>query len=251
MKIERLIINVDGSYLNDEVTEKFINKNGLSYNVDRKIKASGFNFSNIYIGKDNIELVEIKNKVNDWIEQYSNSYLIGRRGLVGLVIGSNDLKKDHDRIAQSGIGVSDFYQITYHKFKQLIKVKRPYQNIFIDFFDNIPLQLVLQELNDASYKETYYSKMKPNSKAQGINRISIVEIYGPFTDGDFKKIEVVFNIEKRCGSSISINLHSSQVILFIKDPVYRINVITDCDNSTYANKTVSIENLKIINRYTG
>jgi hypothetical protein len=127
-------------------------------------------------------------------------------------------------------------------FFSLLTRRMPWRNCYIPFFEGIPLQIGFQEMKDEKSRDFMNQYMVPNSRDNGIKGINKVIIKGQFTENDFDLISTVFgNTAYKHETSIKIKLPLNQIIEFVTDIYYKIDIYTDSSKGDF----IEIENIKL------
>lgn len=251
-KIDHLVVNIDEKY---QCSNEFINSisdAGYPYKPTWGKGTKGFKVSNIWIGEEYFEMVRLLKKdgggwVPDWVEKYNQ----GHRGLICLIIDTNDLDKDYERLTQVGLDVTVPKFLKFKWFFNLITRTMPWRNSYISFFEGVPLQISIQQMKDEKSREFMRKYMSPNSIENKIKGIKAIIIYGMFTENDRVKIKTIFERVEENDDEIIVELSKNQRIIFKNDIGYHVEVFTSCENKKLASKEVRIENVTIRNSYIG
>ena len=247
MKIDHLVVNVDSFIQEDKEQIISIHSIGLPYKPKWGKGTKGFKVSNIWIGKEYFELVQIKTKYGGgWIKDWTTKYLNGHRGLIGFALEVEDIDATYYKLLSQNINISSPEPLKFRWFFNLLNKTMPWRNSYLPEFEGVPFQFFLQQLNDEKSKNYMEQYMVPNSRNNDIEGISEVIIYGNLTENDKRIIYALFDDYEEREDLLSINV-GSQTIHFIQASTYKVEVILKCYNKEYSNKTANIHNLKIRN----
>ncbi|MGM9987917.1 MAG: VOC family protein [Bacillaceae bacterium] len=247
MKIDHLVVNVDKEIQSDKEVIYAIRSMGLPYKPSWGKGTNGFKVSNIWIGKEYFELVRIKRKDGGgWIKDWTTKYLNGHRGLIGFAIEVEDIEETYQKLLHHQVHASAPEPLQFRWLFNLLTKRMPWRNCYLPEFEGVPFQFFLQQLDDEKSKQYMEQYMVPNSKENDINGISEVIIYGELTEEDKKIIYALFDDYEEKEDSLTIHL-GIQKIRFLKSNTYRVEVILQCDNETYAQKSISLHKLHIRN----
>lgn len=231
MKIDHLVVNVDGDVQVDPSYIKKVRDFGLPYEPKWGKGTKGFKVSNIWIGNEYLELIKIKAKDGGgWIESWTEDYLDGHRGLIGFALEVDDIDETYSQLIERDIDVSAPEPLQFKWFFNLFTKTMPWRNAYIQPFERMPFQFFLQQLNDEKTKEYMQQYMLPNSRENQINGIAKVVVRGPLTERDRHLIQALFPKVTMGEGMISIELHR-QIILFIESEHHDVEVVLDCENN--------------------
>lgn len=241
-KIDHLVINVDGKLQKDASTIELIRKNGFPYEPKKGKKTKGFRVSNLWIGKEYIEMVSIIEKdgggwKKDWVELYNQ----GKRGAVCLMIDVSDIESLYRTLTNKSINVSVPEKIEYKLFG-LVKVSPPWRNMYLPYFGNEKFQIGFQQLDSQDVFERFEKRMTPNSIKNQIMGMSKITIKGNWTPLDYNMLEDAFPQTKRDNHHLIIKINNGNEIVFVKDKEFLLEVEMNNHSSKYKSKT-KIENV--------
>ncbi len=243
MKIDHIVLNIDEKYQNDNSIITKIRNNGLLYEPQKGKGTGGFKVSNIWIGEEYFEMVNIlKEDGGGWIKEWTDMYNRGHRGLICLIIEVEDIDKLYSKLQDKKIEITKPEWLKIRLFFNLISKKMPWKNAYLPFFSEVPFQLGFQQLKDESTREYMRKRMEPNTIKNNINGIKEINIYGNFKDAELDLMEDIFDKTNREDNNLEIVLNTRQRIRLIKSEDYKVEVLTD---SKMGNE-INIENLKII-----
>lgn len=242
MKIDHIVMNINKKYQTDEKTIKNIRETGLLYEPKKGKSTSGFKASNIWIGDEYFEMINILNPTGGgWVSEWTQRYNDGHRGMICLMLEVDDLDKLYEKVKNFKVEVSEPKWLKFKFFFNLLSKKLPWRNSYLPFFKEVPFQLGFQQLKNKETRMNMRKRMIPNSSDNGIQKITEIEISGKFSDIEFDMLKKVFINTREDNNKIEILLNSNQKISFIKSDNYFVNVRMDSNCEKY---TV-IENLKI------
>lgn len=247
MKIDHLVVNVDRSIHEDNEYIKSVHSIGLPYNPKWGKGTKGFKVSNIWIGKEYFELVQIKREDGGgWINEWTKQYNEGHRGLIGFALEVGNIDEIYQKLLNQNISVTPPEPLKFRWFFNLLNKTMPWRNSYLPEFKGIPFQFFLQQLNDEKSKNYMEQYMVPNSRDNGIEGISEVVIYGQLQEEDRKILFALFDHYEESGDLLKINL-GTQIIRFMESNRYRVEVKLNCNNEAYSKMNVNIHNLHIMN----
>lgn len=247
LKIDHLVVNVDKFIQEDKEQINSIHSIGLPYKPKWGKGTKGFKVSNIWIGKEYFELVQIKsNDGGGWIKDWTVKYLNGHRGLIGFALEVEDIDETYEKLLSHHVNVSPPEPLKFRWFFNLLHKTMPWRNSYLPELEGMPFQFFLQQLNDEKSKNYMEQYMVPNSQEHGIEGIAEVVIYGELTAADKKLIYALFGDYEESEDFLKINL-GQQSIRFIDSAIYKVEVILKCNNKEFSNKMVNIHNIQIRN----
>ncbi len=247
LKIDHLVLNVDKNIQEDEIYIQSVHTAGLPYKPKWGKGTKGFKVSNIWIGEEYFELVHIKTQDGGgWVKDWADKYNEGHRGLIGFALEVDDIDATYQKLISRGIYVTPPEPLKFRWFFNLLSKTMPWRNSYLPSFKGVPFQFFLQQLNDEKSKNYMTQYMVPNSRDNKIQGISDVLIYGELTEDDKKIIYALFDDYEEKEEQLIIKF-STQTIRFIRSPLYKVEVLLQCDNKDYTNKLVDIHNLQIRN----
>lgn len=207
----------------------------------------GFKVSNVWIGKEYFELVRIKRQDGGgWIEDWTDKYNEGHRGLIGFALEVEDIEKTYQRLLDQKIKVTPPEPLQFRWFFSLLTKTMPWRNSYLPALKGVPFQFFLQQLNDEKSKNFMEQYMVPNSRDHGIEGISEVVIYGHLEEEDRKILFALFDQYEESEGSLKF-LMGTQAVHFIESDTYRVDVKLNCTDEAFANKSIDLHNLHIMN----
>ena len=246
MKIDHLVVNVDKEYQTDPHTIEDIRNVGLPYEPKWGKGTSGFKASNIWIGDEYFELIRLlKEKGGGWRKEWVESYNKRHRGLICLFIETDNINENFSRIKNLGIDISTPKYLQFKWCFGLLTRTMPWQNSYLPFFENIPFQLGFQQMKDEASKNWMKPYMVPNSRENGIDRISAINIYGNYTKNDNQLICNVFPDATVHSNRVIVEFTNNQKLSFIQNESHYIEVQIQCIDEELKGKGVDIHNIKI------
>ena len=244
MKIDHIVLNINPKYQTDNSIIEEIRKTGLLYKPENGKGTSGFKASNIWIGNEYFEMINIlKPDGGGWVHKWTNLYNKGHRGMICLMLDVDNIESLYKNIKGKGIEISEPEWLEIKLFLNLFTKRMPWRNSYLPFFSEVPLQIGFQQLKDEKTRNFMNQRMNPNSIENGIKGIREITIFGKFSDYDFNLLNIVFEHKaEEEGNRIKVLLNSNQKVIFEKSDNYNVIVKTE---SNY-NKSTVIENIKIM-----
>lgn len=248
MKIDHLVVNVNKEIQENKETIKNVHSMGLPYVPKWGKGTKGFKVSNIWIGKEYLELVRVKTKDGGgWVQEWVQQYYAGHRGLIGLAIDVENIDKVYEKMIEGRIEITKPESLQYKWFFNLFKKTMPWKNAYIQQMKGMPFQFFLQQMDDQKSRDYMEKYMYPNSVEHGISGIIAVKLYGEITNEDREIISCLFSNVTNAEEEIIIHLNN-QVIHFIQSKEHFTEVILDCKSEAYREKKLNIENVTLINK---
>lgn len=248
LKIDHLVVNVDGFVQEDK---NFINKVrtfGLPYEPKWGKGTKGFKVSNIWIGDEYFELIQVKSiSGGGWVESWTMDYHSGHRGLIGFALEVDNIEATYQNLIKRNIPVSIPEPLKFRWFFKLLSKTMPWRNSYLPKFEGMPFQFFLQQLNDEKSKAFMQQYMVPNSREKNISGISEVKIFGSYTENDKNLIKSIFENCEINNGIIKVTL-GKQIITFIESKSYSVEVIVLCGNKEELSRQLEIGNNLIIKK---
>jgi hypothetical protein len=247
MKIDHLVVNVNKEIQEKKEMIKNVHSIGLPYVPKSGKGTKGFKVSNIWIGKEYLELVRVKTKDGGgWVQEWVQKYCDGHRGLIGLAIDVENIDNVYEKMIKDGIKITKPKPLQFRWFFNLFKKTMPWENAYIQPMKGMPFQFFLQQMNDQKSREYMEKYMYPNSVEEGVEGIIAVKLYGEVTIEDRNIIGSLFSDVTNGEKEIIIRL-KNQAIHLIQSNEHFIEIILDCQNEAYRGKKLKIENVALIN----
>lgn len=244
MKLDHFVININEKYQKDETIVEYIRNANFPYEPKWGKGTKGFKVSNLWIGKEYLEMVNIlRDDGGGWIKEWLEKYKEGHRGMICLMLDIEDIDELYQVLSRKNICVTLPRWLEFKWFFNILTRRMPWRNCYIPFFEKIPLQIGFQEMKDEKSRQFMNQYMVPNSRDKGIDGINKVIIRGAYTHNDFDMLKNVFDnlIKSENSKFILIELPTKQLIEFTFDTTYQVELYT---NST-TGKFVEIENVKV------
>ncbi|WP_274307210.1 transporter [Solibacillus daqui] len=246
MKIDHLVMNVTPHYQQESSEVQNIRKAGLPYNVKKGKGTKGFRATNIWIGQEYFELITINsNDGGGWKKEWVHAYNTGQRGLICLMLDVNNLDEVVQRLQTQEISISDPEKIKIEFFFKLFSKTMPWQNSYLNFFENVPLQIGFQQLDSKKIRKGFEKYMVPNSSENNISGITQIHIFGNFTLSDFKMLCTVFEETILTENQLTVLLENCQKLIFETSKDYSVQVTLKSENNFFNVGTCIIENTSI------
>lgn len=241
MRLDHFVLNIDKKYQQDQTVVAEIQK-FLPYMPKWGKGTAGFKVSNIWIGKEYLEMVHIrKAHGGGWISKWTELYNNGHRGMICLMLDVENIDTLYQFAQENQIAMSEPKWLDFKWFFNLLTRRMPWRNSYLPFFENVPFQIGFQEMKDNDARKFMEQYMVPNASEQGISGISEVVVSGLFTDEDFAMLDLFFaenikNIDKNRQLTFA-----TQRILFKQADCYTVELQTSSDRK----EMIEIENVTI------
>lgn len=246
MKIDHLVVNVDRNVQEDKNFIEKVHAFGLPYEPKWGKGTKGFKVSNLWIGDEYFELVQIKSQDGGgWIESWTKEYHSGHRGLIGFALEVEDIEATYQNLVRQNIQVTKPEPLQFKWFFNLLSKTMPWKNAYLPKLEGMPFQFFLQQMNDEKSKTYMQKYMIPNSREKSINGISEVKIFGTLTEQDKAIIQALFQDNKIQDSSITVSL-GRQTISFVESDKYAVEILLDCEKKGELTKQLEIGNNLVI-----
>ncbi|HHX67841.1 MAG: hypothetical protein WAO56_07425 [Miniphocaeibacter sp.] len=243
MKIDHIVVNVDEKYQKNNSIIENIRKTGLFYEPKKGKCTNGFKASNIWIGNEYFEMINIlKPRGGGWVSEWTDRFNQGHRGMICLMLDIESIELLYENLTKKGIEISQPNWLEFKWFFNLFTRKMPWKNAYLPFFEKVPFQIGFQQLKDEKTRDFMNQYAIPNSRDNGISGINEIIISGEFSDTDFKLLQSIFDLTESDNNTINILLNSKQKLIFNKSNNYSVIVKTESSLNT----SMVIENIKII-----
>lgn len=247
-KFDHFIVNINQQYQKDKAVINSIITAGFPYKPSWGKGTRGFKVSNLWIGNEYLEMVNVLKPngggwKSDWVDLYNN----GHRGLVCIMLDVDNIDELYSMLTAKNIEITKPEHLKYKWFFNMFTKVMPWKNCYSNFLEGIPLQIGFQQMNDEKSLEFMQQYMVPNSRDNNITGIIKVIIKGILTKNDKKLISKIFDMNILSDKPLTIQLNPQQVLVFEESSNYSVDIITECNNNNFNNKTISIENIDIKN----
>lgn len=241
MKLDHFVLNIDKKYQQDETIIEKIQKS-LPYMPKWGKGTAGFKVSNIWIGKEYLELVHIrKAHGGGWVPEWTTMYNNGHRGMICLMLDVENIDELYQFAHTKNVAMSEPKWLEFKWFLNLLTRRMPWRNSYLPFFEHVPFQIGFQEMKDDKARDFMEQYMVPNASEQGINGITDVIVSGRFTENDFIMLDCIFGDKIK---EVDGNRHlilSGQTVLFQQADTYTVTLQTTSDQK----ENIEIENVII------
>ncbi len=244
MKLDHFVVNINEKYQKDKNIIDDIRNADFPYEPKWGKGTKGFKVSNLWIGNEYLEMVNILNTDGGgWVKEWSKKYNEGHRGMVCLMLDIENIDELYQILNQKNIPVTLPKWLEFKWFFNLLTRRMPWRNCYIPFFEKVPFQIGFQEMKDEKSRDFMNQYMVPNSRDKGIDGINKVIIRGAYSHNDFDMLKNVFGnlIKNENSKFISIELSTKQLIEFTVDPMYQVELYANSATGRF----VEIENVKI------
>ncbi|MEO3946887.1 VOC family protein [Gorillibacterium sp. CAU 1737] len=246
MKIDHLVVNIDSAWQEDPHHVEEIRSAGLPYMPKWGKGTRGFKVSNVWIGKEYLELVRIKRPDGGgWIPEWTQRYLAGHRGLVGLAIDVEDIEAVYRKLRDAKVKVTRPEPLRFKWFFRLLTRTMPWKNAYLPPFEGMPFQLFLQQMDNEKARSFMEAYMVPNSRNQGIEGIAELIVYGRLTADDKRIVMALFDHVDEIAGEIRIAI-GEQIIRFVPADAHRVEVVLRGTNREYNGQRLALHNLELI-----
>lgn len=246
MKIDHLVFNVESYYQSEGKQVNAIRNMNLPYDPKKGKGTKGFKASNIWIGKEYFEMIHLLRKDGGgWKEEWVHAFNKGERGLICIMIDVADIDKLCSVLKTKGIPITKPESLNIKFLFNLFSKTLPWTNSYLNFFENVPLQIGFQQMKNQKTRDYMEKYMVPNATTNDIEGINSIRINGSFSDNDFELLKNVFEDALIKDNSLHIGLQSSQEIIFIKAKEYKVTVSLKRKDNKQVKENCWIENTKL------
>lgn len=152
---------------------------GIPFKPEWGKKAKGFKISNIWIGTQYFEIVQLFSRDNLWVPRWSQRYFNGERGsFCGFlrVDENGDLDALYQRLQARGIKVTEPERTSFKWFFGLFKKTMPWRYILTECIPGSLLELGFIQY-DRGALDKFIAYMIPNASEHGIQGMDKLRLY--------------------------------------------------------------------------
>ena len=191
LKINRLQIGVESDWLTDTSEMVRIQMFGLPYAPAHGKSTLAFRVGNLWLGEQAAELFVPRRLIGmDEYRDWGNRYQQGHRGLLAVVLETENLDMIYERLCWNGL--SEPIMLRKHIGKGSYSQQFLASSSQLPFFKALPFQLLFvqgkKDIDSALRKQI----MQPNARQHGIEGIESVRIRAPFAQEEWKLLQCVF-----------------------------------------------------------
>lgn len=243
--IDHVVINIDKNYQEDKTIIEKIKASGLFYEPSKGKGTRGFKASNIWIGDEYLELIQIKTKDGggwrkNWVEKYNS----GHRGVIGLFLKTENIENTGKLLKDFQITSPE--RIVFPMIFNLVHISAKWRNSYLPFLSGVPLQLGFQQVDNKKIEANMRKRMQPNSEKNGFFGIKTIKFFGDFSIEDFETIKKIFSCNEITENHIEIPLNNEQYIHFYIDTINKTQIFIDSKNKDLV--PLEIENVLLLSK---
>ena len=172
MKIDHLVMNIDKKYQTDKNEIQKIRNSGLQYEPSWGKGTRGFKASNIWIGNEYFEMINIlKKDGGGWKQEWVDLYNFGHKGLICLMLDVKNIDNLYKELNNNNICVSEPKTLEFKWMFNLLTRRMPWKNMYLDMFEGVPFQIGFQQMDNEKARSFMQQYMVPNSTDNQIKGI--------------------------------------------------------------------------------
>lgn len=134
MKLDHFVINIDKKYQKDEAIINYIRSAGFPYEPKWGKGTKGFKVSNLWIGNEYLEMVNIlRDDGGGWVQEWTKKYNDGHRGMICLMLDIENMDELYQTLSQKNIHVTLPKWLEFKWFFNLFTRRMPWRNCYIPF----------------------------------------------------------------------------------------------------------------------
>lgn len=254
---DRFVVHVD----NDEDILKQLKQTieplGFPVDLSKGRLTQGFSISNIWIGKQNIEIVRLLQPDatgwdQDWVERYNQ----GERGIFGIFITTRDLDGLHGSLVDRGVnvtspkqpGIKDLLGLVGDLLgiKKITKKSPTLRYITLPPIPGTDLNICFVEY-DPKTEEELEEARQPNSLENGITGLHKAKIYLPMWEEGIEFLQTVFPRLEHARSQYKVELKEAELLFYRSDPEdgLKLKLEARCETKIYARSRFKIEDVEV------
>ena len=175
MKFDHVVIHANDT---DQVygLKRRLDDAGIPYEPSWGKKSKGFQISNIWIGNQYFEIVDILHRENLWQPNWADRHVNGDRGSFCLFLKTTIPVDDvYHRLKGAGFTISKPERTSFKWFFNLLQKKLPWRFSLTSKIPGTKIELGFIEY-DKGAEEKFAPFMVPNSSKNGINSIARAKI---------------------------------------------------------------------------
>ncbi len=166
-------------------------------------KSKGFQISNIWIGSQYFEIVDILHRENQWQPNWADRHADGDRGSYCLFLKTTiPIEYVYQRLKAAGFSISEPERTSFKWFFKLLQKKLPWRFVLTSKIPGTEIELGFIEY-DKGAEAKFAPFMVPNSSENGINSITRAKILS--TELDLAKAWLV-EVQEALGKPIGLTV---------------------------------------------
>lgn len=176
LNFDHIVLHVNNS---DEVSnlKSQLDKVGIPFEPSWGKKAKGFQISNIWIGQQYFEIVDIYKDQSAWQPSWVKRHKNGDRGAYCIFVKSKDsIDELHNKLAGAGIAVTQPERTTFKWFFNLLEKRLPWRFFITPKIPGTNVELGFIQYDEGA-EEKFAPYMVPNSSENGVTGIANTILY--------------------------------------------------------------------------
>lgn len=215
LKLDHLVLHVDSNQQVQEIKQQ-MDAAGLPFEPSWGKKAKGFQISNIWIGRQYFEVVDILSRDNQWQPQWSKRHEEGERGVYCIFFHS-PVSLDHlySKVTEAQIAASKPERTRFKWLFGLLEKRLPWRFTVLPKIPGTDIEIGFIEYDEGAFKK-FSPYMVPNCTdvgITGIKRCSILSSDTELAECWLRKLESIVGAqlpitlkEATCGSSVELTV---------------------------------------------
>lgn len=216
LELDHLVLHVDSSQQVQTIKLQ-LDAAGLPFEPSWGKKAKGFQVSNIWIGRQYFEVVDILSRDNQWQPQWSKRHEEGERGVYCIFFHS-PLSLDHlyNKVTEAEIAASKPERTRFKWLFGLLEKRLPWRFTILPKIPGTDIEVGFIEYDEGAFKK-FSPYMVPNSTDVGITGIETCLILSSDTEAAERwlhKLESIVGAqfpitlkEATCGWSVELTVN--------------------------------------------
>lgn len=249
LRLDHFVIHIDRDPKKILELKTTMDEYDIPFNLDKGKGTSGYKVSNLWIGDQYLEFSYLKkNCGSGWKEEWVKQYNLGKRGIFGLCLYTDDIDAIKQGLISRGVELEGPERIAYKMFGGLLKKSLPFRTIYTKPIPNSNLQLSFVQMEDPKkFAFTRKYMMKPNTEEVGIIAINHAFVMKDFSKEEWTFIESIFPDLTGNKNKKTLNMGETK-LHFVQDPHHQLSVELKAktNNKYYENTEIEIENVRLL-----
>ena len=171
LKLDHVVLHADGTGEIEEF-KRLLDAADVPFEPSRGKKARGFRISNIWLGRQYFEIVDIQNEDNSWQPQWAERHASGDRGAYCIFFKvDRRITEMHQELTANGIRANEPERTSFRWLFGLLEKKMPWQFMLLPKIPGTGIELGFIAY-DAGVENKMTPYMVPNGTDVGLSGMS-------------------------------------------------------------------------------